>query len=67
MACAIQEQIGKYATLRGMINWRIEKPNQGERIESDSDAMKALRATCTGRTAAACSIRVGTERLPLGS
>jgi len=39
-----QEQIGKFATLRDMINWCIEKPNQGERIESDSEAMKALEA-----------------------
>jgi len=39
-----QEQIGKFATLRDMINWCIEKPNEGERIESDSDAMKALEA-----------------------
>jgi thiosulfate dehydrogenase len=27
-----------------MTNWCIEKPNQGERIDSDSDAMKALEA-----------------------
>ena len=39
-----QEQMGKFATLRDMINWCIEKPNQGEKIESDSDAMKALEA-----------------------
>jgi thiosulfate dehydrogenase len=39
-----QAQIGKYAVLRDMINWCIEKPNQGEKIESDSDAMKALEA-----------------------
>lgn len=39
-----QEQIGKFATLRDMINWCIEKPNEGERIETDSDAMKALEA-----------------------
>ena len=39
-----QEQIGKFATLRDMINWCIEKPNEGERIDSDSDAMKALEA-----------------------
>jgi thiosulfate dehydrogenase len=39
-----QEQIGKFATLRDMINWCIEKPNQGEKIESDSEAMKALEA-----------------------
>jgi thiosulfate dehydrogenase len=39
-----QEQIGKFSTLRDMINWCIEKPNQGEKIESDSAAMKALEA-----------------------
>lgn len=39
-----QEQIGKFATLRDMINWCIEKPNQGEKIETDSEAMKALEA-----------------------
>jgi len=39
-----QEQIGQFATLRDMINWCIEKPNEGVRIESDSDAMKALEA-----------------------
>jgi thiosulfate dehydrogenase len=39
-----QEQIGKFSPLRDMINWCIEKPNEGERIESDSDAMKALEA-----------------------
>jgi thiosulfate dehydrogenase len=40
----LQAQIGKFATLRDMINWCIEKPNQGEKIDSDSDAMKALEA-----------------------
>ncbi|MDB5598847.1 MAG: hypothetical protein JWN71_891 [Xanthobacteraceae bacterium] len=39
-----QAQMAKFATLRDMINWCIEKPNQGEKIESDSDAMKALEA-----------------------
>ena len=39
-----QEQIGKFATLRDMINWCIEKPNEGVRIDQDSDAMKALEA-----------------------
>lgn len=39
-----QAQMAKFATLRDMINWCIEKPNQGETIESDSDAMKALEA-----------------------
>jgi thiosulfate dehydrogenase len=39
-----QEQIGQFATLRDMINWCIEKPNEGVRIEADSPAMKALEA-----------------------
>jgi thiosulfate dehydrogenase len=39
-----QEQIGKFAALRDMINWCIEKPNQGVKIDPDSDAMKALEA-----------------------
>ena len=39
-----QVSMNKFATLRDMINWCIEKPNQGEKIESDSDAMRALEA-----------------------
>jgi len=39
-----QEQIAKFAVLRDMINWCIEKPNEGVKIEPDSDAMKALEA-----------------------
>jgi thiosulfate dehydrogenase len=39
-----QEQISKFAVLRDMINWCIEKPNEGVKIDSDSDAMKALEA-----------------------
>jgi thiosulfate dehydrogenase len=39
-----QAQMAKFATLRDMINWCIEKPNQGEKIDDDSDAMKALEA-----------------------
>ena len=39
-----QEQIGKFSALRDMINWCIEKPNEGVRLDSDSDAMKALEA-----------------------
>ena len=39
-----QEQMNKFATLRDMINWCIEKPNEGEKIDPDSDAMKALEA-----------------------
>jgi|SRR4029453_12470253 thiosulfate dehydrogenase len=38
------EQLGKFATLRDMINWCIEKPNQGVMLEADSDAMKSLEA-----------------------
>ena len=37
-----QEQIGGFATLRDMVNWCIEKPNEGEKLAVDSDAMKAL-------------------------
>jgi thiosulfate dehydrogenase len=37
-----QEQMNKFATFRDMINWCIKKPNQGEKIESDSEAMQAL-------------------------
>jgi thiosulfate dehydrogenase len=39
-----QEQMNEFATLRDMINWCIEKPNQGEKISTDSPAMKALEA-----------------------
>jgi thiosulfate dehydrogenase len=39
-----QVSMNKFATLRDMINWCIEKPNQGEKINSDSEAMKALEA-----------------------
>jgi len=37
-----QEQINEFATLRDMINWCIEKPNEGEKIDPDGPAMKAL-------------------------
>jgi thiosulfate dehydrogenase len=39
-----QEQMQAFATLRDMTNWCIEKPNQGEKIATDSEAMKALEA-----------------------
>ena len=39
-----QEQLNQFATLRDMINWCIEKPNEGKKIPTDSDAMKALEA-----------------------
>jgi thiosulfate dehydrogenase len=39
-----QVSMNQFATLRDMINWCIEKPNQGEKINPDSEAMKALEA-----------------------
>jgi thiosulfate dehydrogenase len=39
-----QEQIQEFATLRDMINWCIENPNEGERIDVNGAAMKALEA-----------------------
>ncbi len=39
-----QEQMNKFATLRDMINWCIEKPNEGQKLADDSEAMKALEA-----------------------
>lgn len=39
-----QSTMGKFAALRDMINWCIEHPNQGEQIDTDSEAMKALEA-----------------------
>jgi len=37
-----QSTMGKFSALRDMINWCIEKPNQGEQIDTDSEAMHAL-------------------------
>ncbi len=39
-----QEQMGEFSTLAGMTNWCIDNPNQGEEIDVDSEAMKALEA-----------------------
>jgi thiosulfate dehydrogenase len=39
-----QAQMTTFATLRDMINWCIEKPNQGEKIDPESQAMKDLEA-----------------------
>jgi thiosulfate dehydrogenase len=39
-----QSTMGKFAALRDMVNWCIEHPNQGEQIDSDSEAMHALEA-----------------------
>jgi thiosulfate dehydrogenase len=37
-----QEQMEEFATLRDMVNWCIEKPNEGEKVDPDGPAMKAL-------------------------
>ena len=42
-----QEQMNEFATLRDMINWCIEKPNEGEKIDPNGKAMKALEAYIT--------------------
>jgi thiosulfate dehydrogenase len=42
-----QEQMSEFATLRDMINWCIEKPNEGEKIDPNGEAMKALEAYVT--------------------
>jgi thiosulfate dehydrogenase len=39
-----QVSMNEFATLRDMINWCIEKPNQGQKIDPESEAMKALEA-----------------------
>ena len=39
-----QEQMNAFATLRDMINWCIEKPNEGEKLDPNGDAMKAIEA-----------------------
>jgi thiosulfate dehydrogenase len=39
-----QVSMNQFATLRDMINWCIEKPNQGEKIDPESEAMKTLEA-----------------------
>ena len=39
-----QEQMNQVATLRDIVNWCIEKPNDGVKLDFDSDAMRALEA-----------------------
>ncbi len=39
-----QEQMNEFATFRDMINWCIEKPNEGVKIDPNGPAMKALEA-----------------------
>jgi thiosulfate dehydrogenase len=36
------EQLGRVATFREMINWCIEKPNEGQKLDPESEAMRAL-------------------------
>jgi len=42
-----QTSMNEFATLRDMINWCIEHPNEGEKIDPQSEAMKALEAYIT--------------------
>ncbi len=39
-----QDNVGKVATLREMINWCIERPLEGKALPEDSEEMKALEA-----------------------
>jgi thiosulfate dehydrogenase len=39
-----QEQMNEFGTLRDMINWCIEKPNEGVKLDPNSPAMKSLEA-----------------------
>jgi len=39
-----QDNIGKVATLREMINWCIKRPLEGKELPEDSEEMKALEA-----------------------
>ncbi len=39
-----QENVGKVATLREMINWCIQIPLEGKTLPEDSEEMKALEA-----------------------
>ena len=56
-----QEQMSEFATLRDMINWCIEKPNEGEKIDPNGEAMKALEAYIYWSNKARSWIRAGTE------
>lgn len=42
-----QQQLGKVATLREMINWCIQNPLEGEPLPMDNDKMTALEAYIT--------------------
>ncbi len=39
-----QDNVGKVATLREMINWCIQRPLEGKALPEDSEEMKALEA-----------------------
>lgn len=39
-----QGSLGGFGTLRDMVNWCIENSAEGERMDPDSDAMKAVEA-----------------------
>jgi thiosulfate dehydrogenase len=42
-----QQQLGKVATLREMINWCIQNPLEGSTLDLDSDEMVAMEAYVT--------------------
>ena len=42
-----QVSMNQFATLRDMVNWCIEKPMQGEKIDPESEAMRDLEAYIT--------------------
>ncbi|MHC4540843.1 MAG: c-type cytochrome, partial [Planctomycetota bacterium] len=39
-----QSQLGRVVLLRDMVNWCIEHPVRGKRLEADDPAMRALEA-----------------------
>ena len=57
-----QAQMAKFATLRDMINWCIEKPNQGEKIDIRFGRDEGLGSVhLLGRTPARCWCRASTD------
>ncbi|NLE36697.1 MAG: hypothetical protein GX621_01580 [Pirellulaceae bacterium] len=44
-----QTQMGRVVLLRDMINWCIENPVRGEKLEPDSPEMRALEAYITSQ------------------
>jgi len=42
-----QEETNTFATLRDMINWCIEKPNEGKKLDPDTDGSRPPEAEVT--------------------